>query len=81
MEKAVERRDAKLQGDLCNNYQGLHNHMTESLGVETPFKKTFDFQQHDCLHKLLYIHTVEYCVAIKRSNIFVHCYRVIFKIP
>ena len=47
MEKAVERRDAKLQGDLCNNYQGLHNHMTESLGVETPFKKTFDFQQHD----------------------------------
>lgn len=57
--ESCREKDAKLKGDLCSNYQGLYNHMTESLGVETPFKKTFDFQQQDCLHKLLYIHTVE----------------------
>lgn len=39
MEKAVERRDAKLKGDLCNNYQDLYNHMTDLLCVESPFKK------------------------------------------
>ena len=76
MEKAVERRDAKLKGDLCNNYQDLYNRMTDLLCVESPFKKKFDFNQQDCLHKLLYIHTVEYCAAIKRSNTFVCCCRV-----
>lgn len=38
MEKAVESRDVKLKGDLCNNHWYLHNRMSELFSVETLFK-------------------------------------------
>lgn len=38
MEKAVESRDVKLKGGLCNNHWDLHNRMSELLSVETLFK-------------------------------------------